>query len=286
MLCALAAAWVGANPVAAQVCTSDADCEDGFACEKGASTPGCDPSGGPCADAGVTIAEMGYCEPKPIVCETALDCPEGLACESGGDTGTCTSSRDGGTTCEPDEPSAKQCVYAPTECTSDDDCDADYACTVLATTQECSGGGPACAPGESCPDPTPDMCTTRELKSCFPKRVDCRVDGDCNGDWNCVEIPEDARGEDAPAGWQDATAVCFPEGLALVAQGRVEGGGTFAPNDGASGGGEPTRDETEKSSGDGGICSATKTGARPSLPGAFVVLGAMVGLAARRRARR
>lgn len=265
-------------------CTSDDDCEGGFQCVKGASTPGCDPSGGSCADAGVKVAETGYCEPKPIACDTSADCPEALSCESDGGSGTCTSLRDGGTLCEPDMPEEKRCVYAPTECDADDDCDAAYACTVLGSVEECSGGGFACNDGEDCPAPEPETCTRRDVKACFPERVDCEVDADCALDWRCVEIPEDARGAEAPAGWQDATSVCFPEGLALVADGRVEGRDLGSFDASGGGAGAPTR-EGKTASSDGGWCSVGRAGTQSSRAAGLTALGVLVGLALRRRVR-
>lgn len=267
-------------------CMNDDDCPEGFECEKGASAPGCDPSGGPCGDAGVRIEDTGTCHAVPILCEADADCPEGLVCEEGGGTGACTSSRDGGTHCEPLKPAEKECEYQPVECKSDDDCEPDFACTVFGTIEECSGGGSVCPDGEECPAPEPDRCTSRDIKVCFPERVDCTNDGDCAGDWRCVEVPENARGDDAPSGWEDATEVCLPEGLALVYEGRVKGGG-LSHGDASGGGGEPTRSEEKASGGDDGCgsCHVGSAQGRARSMGAFLALAAAIALALRRRAR-
>ena len=273
-------------------CMDDGDCAADFQCLKGASTPGCDPSAGAC-DAGIKVEEYGYCEPRPIVCDSDADCPEGLRCEESGDTGNCASSRDGGTVCEPPQPIEQHCSYAPEQCTSDTDCAADFACTVLATIEECSGGGVACPDGEECPEPMPDTCTTREEKYCFPDRKDCEGDDDCAASWRCTPIPPEARGDRAPSGWEDATAACLPEGLALAAEGRVEGKSVFeghGSSGGADGGayeGSAATGDDARGSGGGGACSTHAPGsARFAFAEALALLGAVIGLTRRRAATR
>lgn len=52
-------------------------------------------------------------------------------------------------------------------------------------------------------------------------RDDCTDSSECEDDWRCTMLPEGALSH-PPAGWEGATKLCVPEGIALALEGRVE----------------------------------------------------------------
>lgn len=220
----------------AQQCTSDADCDDGYACDLGpvgmqdCSRP--DPSA---PDAGscdpTPLPRSGECEPRKMTCDTDADCVKGLTCVHHEDSSACASPPalpDGGAPETPDcgapEPSPGECAYVLVECQKDSDCDDGLECAPVSKTTECEGSssGSVCMPGQPCTPPEQmETCTETTHSYCFPPRVDCTRDDDCEDGARCVVLPDDAK-KDPPPGWQGANALCFPEAFALALEKRVD----------------------------------------------------------------
>ena len=305
----------GGSGLSDDSCMADTDCADGFACELGpTATADCPPGAGDCEP---TPAEprTGECRPQKMTCETDGDCAAGLSCEHHADNDCAVAARpgaaDGGVPvdsdpCEPSEPSPGECEYHFVRCEKDNECDKGLVCTALGTASACSSSGAApCMPGQECPSPVPEEETCTEITQfyCFPPRADCDNDDDCDDGTRCVALPDDAK-EDPPPVWEGATALCLPEAIALVLEGRVDASGdassTGSDANGASrdeasstGGGAPkagatkaadaTDDTTSDVVEDDGGCAVSEPGARSDgrawLP---LLLGAMA-LVARRR---
>jgi hypothetical protein len=292
-------------------CAEDADCASSERCEKGDSAVDCvatPPGSGegdsdgegadrsPGAGCGEAPAEpqLGSCEPAPIECEAHADCPEGLVCRKSEGDGDCTASSEGGEAKCTSEPEPGRCVYEAEPC--DGTCDDDrYACLAIGEVGECSAQpGAPCPNNGECPPPPEPVCTQEERRYCFPARVDCATDADCDGGWQCVALSEDAK-DDAPEGWEGADRLCLPEGLALAIEGKVDvGGGTSessqdstageerpaksgddntAPEDGQPGGPVGTADSSDG-------CAVAEPGARA---GSALPWLALLGLGLTRR---
>ena len=299
-----------ADPVTSQQCTgapcaTDDDCPDGMGCDHAPMVAAPCAAGAACATPDAGAGGTGTCEPRPIDCATDDDCPTGLTCledtESGG-VSTCSSSRDGGVSCEPTvEPvttTTRACGFQNEVCETDDDCtQAGFACITSQGETSCSGSDPGCAQGQECPPPPPTQCETSTTKTCFPARVDCTQDSDCEAHWVCFTLPPDAQ-DGAPAEFVGATDVCMPEGLALAIDGAIElarsSGVGRSEADAASGAGTdhesgaPTSGSkaTSAAGTDGGSCmvSAPGHGRARAASQALMLLGACV-LVLRRRLR-
>jgi hypothetical protein len=309
--CAVVGALCGASVGQAQACETDADCPEGMGCDL-APAPAFDCRPGEPCDAGVATP-TGECEPRPLSCQTDADCPEGLTCveESGGDGSVgCTApapGTDGEVVCDEPAPSepVRECAFDPVDCETDADCSAPgFECLSVEEGGgvSCSGSAPACAPGEDCPPPEEECVEepTITVSYCFPVRQDCVVDSECRGTWQCTDLPDGAQ-RGAPEGWEDATRVCLPEGLALALAGAAdfddgdlgtrttgadradafEQGGAVLP--GATGGADANAGDGE---GDGlcAITTASRAGSGRGAPAGLVLL-AVAALWARRRAR-
>lgn len=321
-LLALLALLVPVSRAHAQSCTDDADCPAGTACDLAPqATPTC-ARDGECPEPEPDPTPEGRCEAQPVACEDDADCPTGLNCVDegrGGSDVTCASSPDGGTDCEdaPEpEPATRACGFVWTECETDADCEQPgYACIVAGeqSASECSVAVPACMPGADCPEPAEPECEPiEEVSRCFPARTDCDDDADCEAGWECYALPEDVI-EDAPPGFEGATQVCFPEGLVLVIEDKIQladgdsggvsasdsgGGGesvseqrdlSGAASDGddgdsSSGGGE-SGPESEAASDDGGCSVADVVPRGASSAASVLLLGAALSLVRRRHAR-
>lgn len=149
------------------------------------------------------VDESGQCEPIPIECDADA---VGLVCEAS--ESVCFVPADGGTGCGSEAGAGGHCVYLPVTCTADADCNAGHICT-----------------------------TSEEQNYCFPARVNCAGDDDCDAGGRCVALPVDSR-KHPPAGWEGATQACFPEGLALLFEGRVEVSDAFGGSGEAGGSSE------------------------------------------------
>jgi hypothetical protein len=101
------------------------------------------------------------------------------------------------------------CVYVLVECTDDSQCGRGLSCQALGSEGECNSSSAG------------TTCTERTTSYCFPIRRDCETASDCEGTWRCAALPEYAR-QNPPPGWEGATALCLPEGIALYIEGRVE----------------------------------------------------------------
>jgi hypothetical protein len=209
-------------------CSEDGDCPNGFGCDLGGGgqvSPAC-PGDGECPEPEPTPEPEGRCEPQPIVCEDDAGCPTGLTCveDDGGSSssGVCESNADGTENCEetpePEpEPAKRACGYALMECEQDSDCtQAGYACITTQGVSHCSSG-PCSADGQ-CPD---EVCESSEVRLCFPERVDCTDDSDCDEGWLCFMLTDDQL--DSPVeSYEGATDVCWPEGIVLAITEQIE----------------------------------------------------------------
>jgi hypothetical protein len=156
----------------------------------------------------------------PIACESTADCPLALECETTRIVESCPTApagdqappSDAGCTTEEEPIESPSCVYAPVSCTDETDCATGLTCQALGRVSEC----------HSSPDPAGEpVCTDRWESFCFPMREDCTDSSECDEDWRCTMLPEGAL-DHPPAGWEGATKLCVPEGIALVLEGRVE----------------------------------------------------------------
>jgi hypothetical protein len=328
-LCGLALLWP--LRAQAQECLQDSDCGEGFECDQppsGASSRDC-PPGAECEPVADPAPQVGECEAMELTCMADADCPSGATCELSNDDCDSVSqpaappdsgddqqsSGAAGGAAPPQEAPERnddgcepategQCVFTLVECTSNSQCTGADLCTALGTRRRCSGGGvgsaatpPACA-GDGCPEPEPrpapapeeETCTETTVSYCFPRPVDCS-DGDaCGAGERCVELPEDVQ-EDAPAGWEGASALCLPEVWALAIEGRIEiEGGGSSGSDGASSGqatrgdskskGESADGDEAQSADDCAVSAPGARGARASWP---LLGGALFAFAAVRR---
>lgn len=255
-----------------QSCMQDADCGSDFRCEYRDDEACVDRPGQP---PDCTPPQEGQCEPVPITCELDDDCPFPLRCETTRTVEECSAAPASGSDAAAgaggctrmevalDEP---RCVFDLVACTQDTDCDADLPCQPIGRQEDCSSAEPSCAPGEPCAQ-QPPVCTERVLSYCFPRRNDCDDDGDCGAGWQCTELQQDAQ-EHPPPGWEGATRVCLPEGIALYLAGRVEAGASGGDSsdeaasgraDSASGGSEAqgaAAASADEEPSTGGACSA------------------------------
>ncbi|MGD8863228.1 MAG: hypothetical protein PVI30_24655 [Myxococcales bacterium] len=303
-ICAIVGALSHAQLAQAQACETDADCPEGMGCELApVAAFDCRP-GVPC-DAGAP-EPTGECEPQPLDCETDADCPEGLTCEEQSGSGAVACAvpapgTDGEVICEEPEPTdpERQCAFERADCETDADCTAPgFECLVVEEGGgvSCSGTGSACAPGEDCPPPEEqcEVAPTQTERYCFPERRDCVVDSECAGTWRCTDLPEGAQ-RNPPAGWEGATRVCLPEGLALALTGQLEVGGSDSASVSSSadraGAAAETKAAPAPAPGDGngdgdggGLCALTTPSAAGAGRGApaGIVLLALAALRVRR----
>lgn len=257
----------------AQECETDADCPLGQGCDLAPTAMiDCRP-GVPC-DAGPQPEARGFCEAQEIECDASSDCPLGLSCveQEGGDVDFgCTSPGgpgfDAGTSdCElppPSEPRA-ECAFEPPSCETDSDCSGGYACLTDSSGASCSTSGPACIQGEECPEPVTVCDEPVTVSYCFPARQDCASGADCDHAWLCTELPLDAQ-DNPPMGWEGATQICLPEGIALAVTEQIElgnsefSGGSSSHGEANTGGGAPRGDADGDQSGgasDSGVAAS------------------------------
>jgi hypothetical protein len=155
--------------------------------------------------------------PTPIACASTADCPLALVCETTRIVASCSAApagddvpaSDAGCISEEEPIAAPSCVYAPMPCMDDTECAAGNSCQALGSESECNSAGGV------------PVCTEREVSFCFPVREDCSDSSDCDEDWRCAMLPEGAL-NDPPVGWEGATKICVPEGIALFLEGRIE----------------------------------------------------------------
>lgn len=158
--------------------------------------------------------------PTTIACESTADCPLALVCEATRVVESCATApagndvpaSDAGCTIEEEPIEAPSCVYAPVSCTVATGCEGGLTCQPLGRVSEC----------HSSPDPGVEpVCTERTESFCFPQRDDCAESSECDDGWRCAMLPESAS-NDPPAGWEGATKICVPEGIALFLEGRIK----------------------------------------------------------------
>jgi hypothetical protein len=281
----LGMAWVVlggfASSARAGDCTEDGDCREGQYCEFGQPAVAVPCADDECPQVDASLPPDGYCMWRPIACEKGADCPEGLECDLSSET-KCSSAD---ASCDATAV-AGRCDYDEVHCETDADCLDRWECLV-STHEVCSAS--TCA-GSGCDGGIEKHCETSEDRICFPKRVDCTTDADCDGDYRCVMFPEDGLDEDSPAQWQGATKVCMPEGLALLFEGKLQRGGVTSAgrtdSDGTGGGSKSatTSSDAESAAASGGDessddgCSVTSIGAskRSPAPAWLLLLGFFV----------
>ncbi len=289
---------------AAADCTSDADCEAGYECIKGMSSPGCD-SSGECPEPTPVEEEVGSCELAPVECSTSDDCPEYLTCADSQEL-SCWSDSNGNTGCEEPDPNApKYCSFREMTCATNDDCPREFECV-----EHESYGCPAvdCVEGEECND----TCEPTLEKECQPKKIDCSGGAACPSGWSCITVTtgsDCAEPAPAPGGTTDPDApadsgtapdggcesfaptsesFCAPD--ILVEHGYASDSGGSAENDAggdSTSGGAPKPEEPKspggKATDDGGCSVAPVLGGSSSI---FAPLMLLVPFAARLRRRR
>lgn len=174
---------VGLTPAGAWAneCTTDADCGDGFQCQKAIyAEPGCaDPSAG-CAPT-EPAPELGWCEPKPITCAADTDCPDFMRCLA--QETLCWANSDGTTGCEEVDPSKRFCQAVPIACSTSSDCPSSFECT----SEPLPCPVYDCAPGTDC---GPTSCEGSQ-RVCTPKPISCETNADCPSSWSCEEMAVD-----------------------------------------------------------------------------------------------
>jgi hypothetical protein len=174
-----------------------------------------------CCSVAAPLAARAQEEPAtPIACESTADCPLALECETTRIVESCPTApagdqappSDAGCTIEEEPIESPSCVYAPVRCTDEADCASGLTCQALGRVSECN----------SSPEPAGEpVCIDRWESYCFPMRDDCTDSSECDEGWRCTMLPEGALSH-PPAGWEGATKLCVPEGIALVLEGRVE----------------------------------------------------------------
>jgi MYXO-CTERM domain-containing protein len=254
-------------------CSQDADCGEGYICKIGREYANSDM---PCSADGSCpepqpVEETGECKPVPIACETDNDCPSPTTCQS--DTDNICTLKDGKSVCTEQE--VRRCFYKLVTCGSDDDCDAGYECAVVGTSSECKSSGPSAAPapcpeGEVCDADAGSAqqsedagCETIQEQTCFPKRVDCKTDSDCDNGWKCLDFSETLAMRDdykdgeyaGPPWWQQGdetkAVACMPEGLIAFFNGHINSESSEGGNSSVSG-----SDKEESASGQAGVAGS------------------------------
>jgi hypothetical protein len=272
----LALAWPGA--AFAADCNDDADCGEGFYCAKGASSPGCDPSGD-CPAPDVVEEGVGTCEAAPVTCDSDADCGEYLSCQASAD-GVCWADTDGQSGCtEPDPNAPKYCAVASTACSTDADCPREFECVTYDSP----------CPGVPCADNDPDCkaCEPSTSQVCQPKQIECASDGDCPADWSCASVYSGGGGSDVaePAPGEPRPAAAMPESDDTTTGSEQRfcfpdawGGPVYATGDGAPVAGNDSSAESDSrgapssSSGSGG-CSLTAAGVATGGSWSLMLLG-------------
>lgn len=190
-------------------CKADADCGDGFKCEKpltggtgvdcppGADCPQPEPAPDPAtitgtcvelpktctvdADCGQPYLKCDAAPPPPVACAEPAPAPDG----SGGAppaTPDCMQPA-------PDPNAPKYCSFSPIACAADAECPADWACTAKVTTGGTDCAVPTCPAGQECPAPADCTSTPGETKTyCEPKKVDCVDNSACPSGWTCEVV--------------------------------------------------------------------------------------------------
>ncbi len=178
------AGW-SASAFAQSTCSTNADCDAGYECIKGVSTPGCDPSAGECGPSEPVEAEYGSCQKAPVECQTDADCGEYLTCQaSTGDT-ACWTGPEGSGCDEPDPNATKYCDFKVETCTVDSDCPREFKC-VASEIQECTDVG--CDKDDF--DCQSSSCETTTTYQCQPPQIECATDTECPSDWICMQFTD------------------------------------------------------------------------------------------------
>jgi len=156
------------------------------------------------------------CTRPPIPCSATADCPEALSCLTTRVVESCPVASggepiagDAGCTIAEEPIEDPSCVYVVVKCSDDSQCEPGLSCQALGSVSDCNSSSAG------------TTCTERTTSFCFPIRRDCETTSDCEGTWRCAALPEDAW-QNPPPGWEGATSICAPEGIALYIEGRVE----------------------------------------------------------------
>jgi MYXO-CTERM domain-containing protein len=257
---ALIAAVFAPSRAAAQQCTTDAECADGFACIKGWSAPGCeDPSAG-CPSPEPVESELGWCERKPISCTTDADCPDFMACMDEDTPCWSSSSGDESDCIEPD-PANRSCRATELTCATTADCPSSFEC--LSVPEPCPMYD--CAPGTDC-EPV-DCNQTQNV--CQPEQIACSTNADCPSAWSCEDVgttdcetSPSGMGGSGPDCASPAVLACVPTGFSSTGSGKPEGTNatTSSPQSSSRSGGCAVRASRHSDSG-GGLALIAAAGA-------------------------
>lgn len=245
-------------------CAQDTDCANGMVChaweQPCVSTDCACPPGEKC-DCGAPVScepsTAQLCTPRYLLpCQTAADCGAGFTCE---EAQSCTCAGSGGKT-----PAG-------------------------------SGSGAAPQPpsdGEADPAPTPPDCACEPsgVKECVPQEVTCESDAACPAGWTC-EAGDVAScdGPDCPTAPAPTPSQCRPPyyggsgGVGVSTPSAPgAGGGKEAPNEGV-----PTRadDASEPKNNESSACQFGPATGGPDSATLLSILGALFGVARRRRVR-
>ncbi len=167
LACALAFTGWASSAAAQSSCSKNEECETGYHCVKGASSPGCD--AGPdseCTPQDAVLDEVGYCEKAPVPCTNDEQCGEYLTCESS-NSGVCWSGPDGEGCSEPDPDAPKYCGFTTASCTNDDDCPREFECVEQTYDVGCFD------------------CEPTTVRACQPRTITCEESSECPSDWSC-----------------------------------------------------------------------------------------------------
>ena len=211
-LCALIAAAAAWSPAiaAAQDCTGDTDCGDGYRCQTdsyescgGAIT--CTPDG-ECTEAPGECMTETYSWCTNAICNVDADCPSSMACQAqttwqcdGGGAGSGSSAAGAG-----------------------------------GGSAMGGSGAPECPPGEMCNPPTETVCVEVPADSiCIPRyQLPCTVASDCGGGFDCLQSSNWECSGSAGTGGMAGGAASGGMGAPQPAGGSSGSAGAFADADG------------------------------------------------------
>lgn len=167
LACALVLTGWASSAAAQSSCEKNEDCETGYFCIKGASSPGCDAGpGSECTPQDATVDEVGYCEKGPTQCTKDEECGEYLTC-SRSDSGVCWTGPEGEGCSEPDPDAPSYCGYTMASCEVSEDCPREFECVESTLQPDCLD------------------CEATTVRECQPRTITCENSAECPSDWSC-----------------------------------------------------------------------------------------------------